>query len=50
LAGEAGFALVGGMGGVSMRNDQGVVLILRSVSKGAKLQLGPSGLKITLKQ
>jgi hypothetical protein len=50
LAGEAGFALVGGMGGVSMRNEAGVVLILRSVSKGAKLQLGPSGLKITLKQ
>jgi len=50
LAGEAGFALVGGMGGVSMRNDQGVVLILRSVSKGAKLQLGPGGIKLTLKQ
>jgi len=49
LAGEAGFALVGGMGGVSMRNDQGVVLILRSVSKGAKLQLGPGGIKLTLK-
>ena len=49
LAGEAGFALVGGMGGVSMRNDNGVVLILRSVSKGAKLQLGPGGIKLTLK-
>src|SRR5215471_18391366 len=49
VAGEAGFALAGGMGGISMRNSNGVVMILRSVSAGAKLQLGPSGLDITLK-
>ena len=49
LAGEAGFALAGGMGGVSMRNQNGVIIVLRSVSQGAKLQLGPSGLNIKLK-
>jgi hypothetical protein len=50
LAGEAGFALAGGMGGISMRNQNGVVMILRSASQGARLQLGPSGLSIKLKQ
>jgi hypothetical protein len=50
LAGEAGFALAGGMGGISMRNQNGVIIILRSVSRGAKLQLGPSGINIKLKQ
>ena len=49
LAGEAGFALAGGMGGISMRNQNGVVMVLRSVSQGARLQLGPSGLSIKLK-
>jgi hypothetical protein len=50
LAGEAGFALAGGMGGISMRNQNGVILILHSVSQGAKLQLGPGGINIKLKQ
>ena len=49
LAGEAGFALAGGMGGISMRNQNGVIIVLRSVSQGAKLQLGPAGLNIKLK-
>ena len=49
VAGEAGFALGGGMSGISMRNQNGVVIYLRSVSTGARLQLGPSGLAITLK-
>jgi hypothetical protein len=49
LAGEAGFALAAGMGGITMRNQNGVVMVLRSVSQGARLQLGPAGLKITLK-
>jgi hypothetical protein len=46
VAGEAGFALAGGM---VLRNQNGVIIHLRSVSQGAKLQLGPSGLKITMK-
>ena len=49
VAAEAGFALAGGMGGMVLRNQNGVVIHLRSVSQGAKLQLGPSGLKITMK-
>ena len=49
-AGEAGFALAGGVGGVVLRNQNGVVMHLRSVSKGAKLQLGPSGITIKLKK
>ena len=48
VAGEAGFALAGGMGGMSLRNQNGVVLHLRSVTQGAKLQLGPSGMTIKL--
>jgi hypothetical protein len=49
LAGEAGFALAGGMGGMSLRNQNGVIMHLRSVSQGAKLQLGPSGMNIKIK-
>ena len=49
-AAEAGFALAGGMGGVALRNQNGVIMHLRSVSQGAKLQLGPSGLTIKLKK
>ena len=50
VAGEAGFALAGGMGGMVLRNQNGVVMHVRSVTQGAKLQLGPSGLKVALKQ
>jgi hypothetical protein len=50
LAAEAGFALGGGMSGISLRNQNGVIIFLHSVSQGAKLQLGPSGINIKLKQ
>ena len=50
VAGEAGFALGGGMSGMSLRNQNGVVMFLHSVSTGAKLQLGPSGMSVKLKQ
>jgi hypothetical protein len=50
VAAEAGFALAGGMGGMALRNQEGVVMHIRSTSKGAKLQLGTSGLNIKLKQ
>lgn len=50
VAAEAGFALAGGMGGMVLRNQEGVVMHIRSTSKGAKLQLGTSGLNIKLKQ
>ena len=49
VAAEAGFALAGGMGGMVLRNQNGVIIHLRSVSQGAKLQLGTSGLMITMK-
>ena len=49
LAAEAGLTLAGGMGGMVLRNQDNVVLHLRSVSQGARLQLGTSGLIIKLK-
>ena len=33
VAGEAGFTLAGGMSGIAMRNQNGVVMILRSASQ-----------------
>jgi hypothetical protein len=50
VAAEAGFALAGGIGGMTLRNQNGVVMNLHSVTRGAKLQLGTSGLTIKLKQ
>ena len=50
LAGEAGFALVGTMGGIFMRNKNGVGLHLRGDSEEALLQLAPSGVTIKLKK
>jgi hypothetical protein len=49
VAAEAGLTLAGGMGGMVLRNSDGVILHLRSVSQGAQLQLGTSGLIIKLK-
>jgi len=49
VAAEAGFTLAGGMGCMVLRNQNGVVMHLHSVSQGAKLQLGTSGLNIKLK-
>lgn len=49
VAAEAGFTLAGGVGGMVLRNQDGVVMHVRSTSKGAKLQLGTSGLNIKLK-
>ena len=49
VAAEAGLTLAGGMGGMVLRNQNGVVMHLRSVSQGAQLQLGTSGLIIKMK-
>ena len=49
LAAEAGLTLAGGMGGMVLRNQDGVIIHIRSVSQGAKLQLGTSGLTIKMK-
>ena len=48
VAAEATLTLGGGIGGMSLRNQDGVVIHLRSISQGARLQLGASGLKIKL--
>jgi len=48
VAAEASFALGGGMGGVSLRNPNGVVMDLNSVAQGARLQLGSSGMNSKL--
>ena|SRR6266536_1403617 len=49
VAAEAGLTLAGGMGGMVLRNQNGVIIHLRSVSQGAQLQLGTSGLIIKMK-
>jgi hypothetical protein len=48
VAAEASVALGGGVGGLSLRNPNGVVMRLSSVAQGARLQLGSSGIKIKL--
>ena len=50
LPSEAGFALAGGIGGISMRNKSGVVLHLRGDSEEALLQLGRGGMRIKLRK
>jgi hypothetical protein len=49
VAAEAGLTLAGGMGGMVLRNSEGVILRLHSVSRGARLQLGTSGLVVKMK-
>jgi len=49
VAAEAGITLAGGVGGMALRNQNGVIIHLHSVSRGAKLQLGTSGLTIKMK-
>jgi hypothetical protein len=49
-AAEAGFALAGGVGGMVLRNQNGVVMHIHSTTQGAKLQLGTSGLTVKLKK
>lgn len=46
VAAEASFALGGGVGGVCLRNANGVIMRLNIVARGARLQLGSSGLKV----
>ena len=48
VAAEAGLTLAGGIGGMVLRN-QNSILHFRSVSQGAQLQLGTSGLSIKMK-
>lgn len=47
--GEIGFALAGGYGALTLKNQNGVVMSLRSTQRGARLTLGVGGLKVKLK-
>ena len=49
LSGEAGGALIGGGSASAMRNEQGVVMKLKSTQEGVKLTLAGKGLTVALK-
>jgi hypothetical protein len=49
MAAGAGLTLAGGMGGVTMRNQRGVIINLQSVQAGVSLNLGPQGFTIDMK-
>jgi hypothetical protein len=46
VAAEANITLGGGVGGVVLRNPNGVIMHLSSASQGARLHLGSSGVNI----
>lgn len=48
LSGEAGAALIGGGSAIAMKNENGVVIQLKSTQKGVKLTLAAQGLKLTM--
>ncbi len=48
FAAEAGVTVVKGKGGLSMKNDKGVVIHLKANADGVALNLGVEGFKITL--
>jgi len=48
-AGEAGIAIVGGVDGMAMKNDQGVVLYLRATQLGLNITLALGGIYIRVK-
>ena len=45
----AGVAVAGGVGGVSMKNQRGVLIQLYSVQQGVQLTVGPQGFNIEMK-
>jgi len=49
FAAEAGVTVGKGKGGLSMKNDKGVVLKMKSSQEGVALNLGVEGFKITMK-
>lgn len=50
VAFSAGGALSKGGGGLTMQNGKGVVINMGTLQKGLKLNIGPSGLTINLKE
>ena len=49
VAVSAGLSLAKGVAGLSMRNDKGIVINLRSVQQGVQLNLGVDGFTIQMK-
>ncbi|MBM4273642.1 MAG: hypothetical protein FJ134_04150 [Deltaproteobacteria bacterium] len=49
VAAGAGLTLAGGIGGITMRNQRGVIINLQSVQAGISLNLGPQGFTINMK-
>jgi hypothetical protein len=45
----AGVAVASGMSGLTMQNQQGVMVDLTATQEGIKLNIGPQGLTITMK-
>ncbi len=45
----AGVAVAAGMSGLTMQNQQGVMIDLTATQSGIKLNIGPQGLTITMK-
>jgi hypothetical protein len=45
----AGVALAGGVAGLAMQNERGVVIDLAATQAGIKLNIGPQGLTITMR-
>jgi hypothetical protein len=48
-AAGAGLTLAGGMGGITMRNDKGVIINLYTVQSGLQLNIGPQGFTIEMR-
>jgi hypothetical protein len=47
-AAGAGIALAGGVGGLKMQNQNGVIINLYAVQQGVQLNIGPQGFNITM--
>ncbi len=47
---KVGISLGGGVGGVRMQNQNGVIIRMDSTHKGIKLNLGPKGVTLKLKE
>jgi hypothetical protein len=45
----AGVALAGGVAGLTMRNERGVIMDLSATQEGIKLNIGPQGLTIKMR-
>jgi hypothetical protein len=49
VAAGAGVTLAGGIGGVTMKNNRGVLINLYTVQQGVQLTIGPQGFNIEMK-